>query len=366
MKPGAESIEQTATHAGRDESRPGGSAVCWKCGSSESEQLFEARDFDTALDSYPVRRCRQCDLCYTAGVSEEILAASYSRDYYGSANAKFLSVIEILVRIGHRRQAKKILELYRARPAASKPAGEAVSVLDIGCGRALLLQEFDRLGADCLGIERDEFPASQLQGVEVHSGSLHDKALRGRRFDIIILWHVLEHITRLGALLDELPRHLEPGGLLVISVPNFGSWQSRFFKQHWFHLDIPRHVSHFEHDWLKETLGSMGLEIVSRNTFTASQNIYGFLQSGLNTVFASRQNRLYQLLARGRGRRDWPALIGWSLLALPLVPLAVLESLITGLAGSGATLNLYARYRGHDDEAGAPDSNQVVAKQGKS
>ncbi|MDH3763215.1 MAG: class I SAM-dependent methyltransferase [Gammaproteobacteria bacterium] len=344
-------LEQAKPQPGNSHACTADAGVCWNCGSAGFKSLFEARDFDTAEDSFPVRRCRQCGLCYTGGVSEAELAAIYSRSYYGSGNAKFLPVIEVLVRAGHRRQAKKILDVYRARQSQSMHTAKAVSVLDIGCGRALLLQAFDKLGAHCLGIERGEFPGSVAHKIEMHTGALHDRELCGRRFDIIILWHVLEHITQLGTLLEELPRHLNPDGLLVISVPNFESWQSRFFKQYWFHLDIPRHVAHFEKDWLDETLCSLGLEIVSRNTFTASQNIYGFLQSSLNRLFARKQNRLYQLLTRSSGRRDWAALVGWSLLAIPLVPFAVLEALITGISNSGATLTLYARYRGCDDEA---------------
>jgi 2-polyprenyl-3-methyl-5-hydroxy-6-metoxy-1,4-benzoquinol methylase len=332
----------SAGYDGEDSSR------CWNCGCEKFESLFEAHDFDTADTGFPVRRCRQCGLVYTAGVTEEILAAAYSHSYYGSGKAKFLSVIETLVRIGHHRQAKHILGLYRDQQSGSKVAGRTVSVLDIGCGRALLLQEFNKLGADCLGIERSEFPGSEGVEVAIHTGALQDAELADKRFDIIVIWHVLEHITELGSLLEELPRHLNPGGLLVVSVPNYSSWQGRFFKQHWFHLDIPRHVTHFEQQWLEKNLGSMGLEIISLNTFTASQNVYGFIQSSLNRLMPRRPNRLYKLLTRGRGRQDWLALAGWSLLALPLLPFAILESVLSELSSRGATLTIYARNRQGD------------------
>jgi len=327
-----------------------GSSLCWNCGCSKFEPLFQAHDFDTALNSFPVRRCQQCDLVYTAGVTDDALAAAYSRSYYGSEKAKFLSVIETLVKIGHHRQAKKILDLYHGQQSEPDAAERAVSVLDIGCGRALLLQEFDKLGTDCLGIERSEFPGTKRHEIDIHIGALHDDELSGKCFDIIVIWHVLEHITNLGTILEELPGHLNPGGLLVVSVPNYSSWQSRFFKQHWFHLDIPRHVTHFEKQWLEKSLGSMGLEIISHNTFTASQNIYGFIQSSLNKFIPRKPNRLYKLLTQGRGRQDWLVLAGWSLLAIPLLPFAILETLMTEKSRRGATLTLYARNPGRDTE----------------
>jgi 2-polyprenyl-3-methyl-5-hydroxy-6-metoxy-1,4-benzoquinol methylase len=327
--------------------------VCWNCGCAEFEQLFQAGDFDSALNSYPIRRCRQCDLCYTGEVTDDELAAIYSRSYYGSEKAKFLSVIETLVKIGHHRQAEKILKLYHRQQSKPGTSGQAISVLDIGCGRALLLQEFDKLGADCLGIERSEFPGTGLHKIDIHVGALHDSELSDERFDIIILWHVLEHITGLGTLLEELPRHLNPDGLLVISVPNFLSWQSRFFRQHWFHLDLPRHVTHLDKNWLVKALASMGLETISHTTFTASQNIYGFMQSSLNKFISRKPNRLYKLLTQSQGQRDWTALAAWAMLAIPLMPFAVLEALISAISHQGATLTIYARKRDHDGQVAA-------------
>ncbi len=348
MSSGAESINQAQPRSEESPATECEAFICWNCGCAEFEQLFQAGDFDTALDSYPIRRCRQCDLCYTGEVTEDALATIYSRSYYGTEKAKFLSVIETLVKIGHRRQAKKILDLYRGQQSEPGTAEQVISVLDIGCGRALLLQEFAKLGADCHGIERSEFPGSEHHKIDIHTGALHDSELSGKSFDIIILWHVLEHITELGTLLEELPRHLNPGGLLVISVPNFLSWQSRFFKQHWFHLDIPRHVTHFEKQWLGKKLGSMGLEIISENTFTASQNIYGFIQSSLNRLFPRKPNRFYKLLTQGHGRQDWLSLVAWSLLVISLMPFAIFEALISEKSQQGATLTLYARSRVQD------------------
>ena len=158
---------------------------CWNCGGDKFAPLFHALDFDTGSKSFPVRRCQQCGLVYTAGVTEDVLAAAYSRSYYGSEKAKFLSVVEALVRIGHNRQARKILDIYHDQQSGPEVAEQAISVLDIGCGRALLLREFNKLGADCLGIERSEFPGTKRDEVDIHIGGLNDPELSGKSFDII-------------------------------------------------------------------------------------------------------------------------------------------------------------------------------------
>ena len=77
-------------------------------------------------------------------------------------------------------------------------------------------------------------------------------------------------------------------------------------------------------------------------------DVYGFIQRSLNRLMPRRPNRLYKLLTRGRGRQDWLALAGWSLLALPLLPFAILESVLSELSSRGATLTIYARNREGD------------------
>lgn len=316
-------------------------AYCWNCKSDQYQRLFTARDFDTARQNFEVVMCSECGLSYTYGISGETLEAAYSSTYYGSPKAKFVSIVEAMVRYGQRRQAKKIIEVFNEGNETG--SAEPLSVLDIGCGRGLLLQAFAEFDARCLGIERQEFPGSKPAAVDMHIGALEDEALANRRFDIIVIWHVLEHITELDTLLEELPRHLNPGGLLVVSVPNFSSWQSRLFHRHWFHLDIPRHVTHFEKPWLEEKLSAMGFNIANSITFTPTQNVYGFLQSTLNVLFPGKPNRLYHLLTRGRGAAERLSLIGWGILGGILIPFALAETLLSELAGRGATLNLYAK-----------------------
>ncbi len=316
---------------------------CLNCGSNQATPVFDARDFDTGSIEFPLVRCDTCHLVYTSRVTDEILAASYSKQYYGSGKKKFVSLLESFVNAGHQRQAIKIIDTYHAMKKSPKHPSSTLSVLDIGCGRGLLMKAFSELGAQCLGIERDEFDEIDADSKNIHIGSLSDKKLAGKKFDIILIWHVLEHITELGSLFRELPKHLNPGGLLVISVPNFSSWQSKFFKHYWFHLDLPRHVAHFEKNFLFDQLESLNLSIASWHTFTPSQNIYGFLQSCLNKLFPNYPNRLYKLLTSGQKLNNQGfSLIGWAIIAIPFIPFAIIEALITYYFGNGATLTIYA------------------------
>ena len=313
---------------------------CLNCNGVEYTVDFDAFDFDTGLEKFTVARCEQCGLTQTIYVDDDILAKAYSASYYGSGSTKFLSVLEGIVNIGQNQQAKKILNSYNS----DLQENHAIRVLDIGCGRGLLLNALAAMGADGLGIERNEFPGNDKLNFKMHIGALADMELKDETFDIIVIWHVLEHIAGIRMLLKSIADHLRVGGTLVVSVPNYSSWQRRLFGSHWFHLDIPRHILHFEREWLVNELESLGFHIDTQSTFSLSQNIYGFLQSTFNALTPKSPNRFYTLLKHRSGGLDWLSFFGWGSLAIILFPIALVESILAESFKQGATLTLYATH----------------------
>jgi 2-polyprenyl-3-methyl-5-hydroxy-6-metoxy-1,4-benzoquinol methylase len=269
------------------------------------------------------------------------VAQSYSPEYYGSASSKFLTIIETALYWIKARQARKITQLWQR----GLPAEGAPSVLDIGCGRGQLLTAFHAGGATVLGLERQEFPLHDLPGTTVRSGSLADPEYAGTTFDIIILWHVLEHLELQAQLLDVITEHLNVDGLLIIAVPNFASLQQRLFGKYWFHLDLPRHLVHLESNWLQNQLRQRGFTIEAVSYLDSLQNTYGFIQSAMNALVPLRLNEYYRLLKHGRARNPMAILrlFGWSMLALLLLPFAMLDNLWGTLLRNGATVQIAAR-----------------------
>lgn len=136
-------------------------------------------------------------------------------------------------------------------------------VLDVGCGNGEMLRALRRLGWDVVGIERTEAtagPARRLE-LEVHAGGLEACRLAASSFDLIILWHVLEHLSDPHAALGELARLLRPAGRVVVAVPNVASWQARLAGPEWYHLDVPRHLYHFDRRTLTHLLARAGLRV---------------------------------------------------------------------------------------------------------
>jgi SAM-dependent methyltransferase len=291
---------------------------------------------------YGLARCQSCMLVNTTGTDVDDLAEAYSNEYYGSASSKFLSVIENILACIASFRSRRILRLWRRRhkPEAS-PA-----VLDIGCGRGQLLRAFQSQGAQVLGLEREEFPTDDEFSDIVRVGSISEEEYKDRRFDIIILWHVLEHLEQHEKLLDVLSNHQNKNGILIIAVPNFSSLQHRLFSKNWFHLDLPRHLVHFDPKWLTRQLSNRRYTIEYENYVDPLQNIFGFIQSAMNWIAPHRPNEYYRLLKHGRyltAKSVLPFLF-WSLLSIVLLPFAIFEILISAMLHRGATVQLIARF----------------------
>jgi hypothetical protein len=126
----------------------------------------------------------------------------------------------------------------------------------------------------------------------------------------------------------------------VLGVPNLGSLQARVGGSRWFHLDLPRHRTHFTVAGLRAVLADAGFEVVTVHHVLAEHNPFGLWQSAVSRL-TSRPSYLFHLLKRNASWRS-PDLVV-TLLALPLVPVAVVVELLAGLARRGGTVAITAR-----------------------
>jgi 2-polyprenyl-3-methyl-5-hydroxy-6-metoxy-1,4-benzoquinol methylase len=130
-------------------------------------------------------------------------------------------------------------------------AGERYRALDIGCATGDFSVELKRhathVKLDLYGIEMSEKAvrfAIEENELNTKQGELLTVDF-GVEFDLITMWHVLEHILRLNETLEKLHRILKPNGLLVVAMPNPESWDARHYGKFWNGYDAPRHLYHF-------------------------------------------------------------------------------------------------------------------------
>lgn len=121
------------------------------------------------------------------------------------------------------------------------------SLLDFGCGTGDFLQIAKENGWDVCGIEPNE-QARTIANKKTNNlvfNSEHVFELKDSSFDVITLWHVLEHLPNLNEHISILKKLLKPNGTLIIAVPNFKSYDARYYKNFWAAFDVPRHLWHF-------------------------------------------------------------------------------------------------------------------------
>jgi 2-polyprenyl-3-methyl-5-hydroxy-6-metoxy-1,4-benzoquinol methylase len=266
----------------------------------------------------------------------------YSKTYYGSGNLRFNRLFEFLVVQFRRRRAARLQKLRGQRTG---------TILDIGCGRGQFLNALRQCSWICSGTELSDTAATHARdtlSLDVRIGPFQPGMFAEAAFDVVYLWHVLEHIPTTFDALIEAQRLLNTGGMLVIALPNLASWQARLCRYGWFHLDLPRHYIHCSTDWLMRTLSQLGFEIVEVNHFSMEQNVFGWIQSLLNCA-GLKHNLLYDVL-RLRNARDvarpfrmYPVQVVVSILAAAiLLPTALLTTIVEALLRRGGTIEVYA------------------------
>ena len=227
---------------------------------------------------FVVHVCRSCGSGRTLPhVPPEQLATLYPSSYNAYA----------LPRDPALRAAATVLFRWRYwRALRRPPLGELRAmapgrVLDVGSGRGDLGVVLRERGWRVTGIEpsKDACEEAIARGVSTVLGTLSNGSeTLGGGFDAVVFQHSLEHVDEPLEDLQAARRQLRPGGLVLISLPNFGSWQARRFRADWFHLDLPRHRCHFTARGIETLLRRAGLDPARPATSTSADGLPMSLQ----------------------------------------------------------------------------------------
>jgi SAM-dependent methyltransferase len=218
-------------------------------------------------------------------------------------------------------------------------------ILDVGAGRGRFVAQARAAGWYAHGIEPSlrGVEGARAIGVELVQSGIEDAAVPAASLDAAELWHVLEHLDDPGVALARIAGWLRPGGLLLVGVPNLASVQARAGGPRWYHLDVPRHRTHFTVTGLHALLRRHGLEPVVTHHVLAEHNLFGLWQSVVNRATRT-PSWLYNALKRNAPLRSTDALV--TAAALLLAPFAVLAEVLFGIARRGGTVAVVARRQG--------------------
>ncbi len=267
---------------------------CAGCGSVDAVSIVRTPDYETSGGvKFEVSQCLHCGLAYTSIRPEpEVLLNKYYPDNYLCYGVKTNSRVADF--IDGRRVYGQIIQRSSLLRKHIKPR-EGTRILDVGCATGKFLMYFkDRYKFDVYGVEPNIRLCNILkeQNINIYNCTIEDAPLQKNFYDIICMFHVLEHVWDPIFTLKKLNTVLKHGGLLFIELPNFDATARRVFGKYWFNYHQPRHLTHFTKQIIDNIIPECGFDIVEfKHEFRPTVN-------AISIQYAVRNNTQSKMLSR--------------------------------------------------------------------
>lgn len=200
-----------------------------------------------------------CDACGLVRATATYATAYLDHDYYGQMSQR--QTDDSSYRLSRKRRSVSLFDGLSGGAVRATAVGAAA--LDLGCGTGTLLDALAELGWLTEGVERSPRAAAsaarrhRIHDVDIESAT----ADLGRRYALITMAHVLEHLRDATAGLRFAARHLARGGLLLVEVPNWNDWARPLWGRHYRPLELGDHVSFFDRATLSDAIDRAGLAV---------------------------------------------------------------------------------------------------------
>jgi 2-polyprenyl-3-methyl-5-hydroxy-6-metoxy-1,4-benzoquinol methylase len=232
--------------------------VCPVCTNSGFQNHLTVQDYTVSHKEFTIQQCNSCNFLFTNPRPDETTIGEYykSNEYISHHDEVTSLVSKIYTSVRDYTIGEKLKMISRLSPGKGK-------ILDVGCGTGNFIQACKKDGWKIGATEPDSGArkvASERVG-EILSESIFNTELSKTSFDIITLWHVLEHIHQLNETIEWLREHLNPGGKIVVAVPNPESSDAQKYGRFWAAYDVPRHLYHFSKDTLKLLMKNHGMRV---------------------------------------------------------------------------------------------------------
>lgn len=242
---------------------------CPNCTVSETFHKFNSNKFQIYF-------CKKCFNGFTYPVPEN-LSKYYSDNYWLSTG--FIGVFKNTIY-----RFSQLRRKYWIRKFLKKG-----DILDVGSGEGI----FSKLLKEGYKVTSLDVPSSKIKNPNVIKVDFL-KWNPKKKFDAIVFWESLEHTQYPQKYLKKASSILKKGGYIFIEYPQSDCWEARLFKNYWFHLDPPRHLSHLTPDGLDKILSRTRLTTYSHyGVFAFEYTVGGFVESMLN-LLPSRPNDFFK------------------------------------------------------------------------
>ena len=248
---------------------------CSICGCDEHKFYLKVPNRFNLEEKFNLVQCAKCGFVFlNPRPSEDEISKYYEAEDYQPHQLERKTLLERLynfIRTRNNRYKRKLIERFV----------EGGSVLDYGCGSGEFLLEMHTSGWQVSGVEPALKPRefANERNLDVHNqiNQITD------RFNVITLWHVLEHVYDLQKLIGQLKERLQKNGILILALPNLKSYDAQKYGSNWVAYDAPRHVSHFCPDDIERLFMKFGFQIIAHKTL--------FVDTWFNTLFSWQLER---------------------------------------------------------------------------
>ncbi len=245
---------------------------CKLCGSMECRTHLVARDLNLYLgDAFRLVQCTTCGLVYmNPRPTRKAMEALYPFETYGQYNPLLSEVRSWVQRLDWGYGIYKRARLVRRWAPGNR-------LLDVGCATGGFLEYMQRReGFTVWGVELNPHAAAYARdrlGIPVYAGTLEEANLPQDAFDVVTMWHVLEHVFDPLSTAREVRRVLKPGGVFVCHVPVLDSLGARVFGRYWSGYEIARHTYVWSVATINRLMAEAGLTVVDTACVYGSHSI---------------------------------------------------------------------------------------------
>jgi 2-polyprenyl-3-methyl-5-hydroxy-6-metoxy-1,4-benzoquinol methylase len=218
------------------------------------KEYISSKDYLITKEEFKIVQCQTCNFIFTnPRPNDQSLGNYYKSANYDSHKTANTNLKDFLYKKVRNYSTGKKLELINK-------ITKGKSLLDIGCGAGFFINYCHQNNWRVEGMEPnlEALPYTSPK-VKIHS---HLNTIKENSFDIITMWHSLEHIAALDEVMEAAKKSLKKDGKLLIAVPNINSYDYLIYKEYWAALDVPRHLYHFTQESIGNLMKRNRLKVV--------------------------------------------------------------------------------------------------------
>ena len=218
-------------------------SACPICNKEDIASLLHTKDYSLTTEDFQIIQCANCTLEYTdPAPSKEAIAPYYNfPSYISHTDTKEGLVNQIYHKVRNHTLTQK------TNWVQSLFTGHKGQLLEVGAGTGAFAHSMLNKGWKVTALEPDAASRQKaLENYDINLLPIEELShLEPAKYEVITLWHVLEHVHDLNAYMKTFHSLLKPNGRLIIAVPNHTSYDAGFYKNYWAAYDVPRHLYHF-------------------------------------------------------------------------------------------------------------------------